>query len=130
MSGRLVLEAIGGLGNRMRALDSAIGFCRKYDKDLYLIWPFFKGLNCPFEKLFEKPDIVQSISSPSEYSTYKITRNLKVTKRKITRQFYRFIYDRVIGKNQVYALMDQNYDFGNLAQYENIRMQTDQKFLK
>jgi hypothetical protein len=130
MSGRFVLEAVGGLGNRMRALDSAIGFCRQYDKELHLVWPFFKGLNCPFDKLFEKPEIVQSISSPSEYSRSKIIRNLKVTRRKIARNFYRFIYDKVIFKKQIYTLQETDYDFRELAEFGNIRLQTDQKFFQ
>ena len=130
MSGRFVLEAIGGLGNRMRALDSAIGFCKKYDKELYLVWPLFKGLNCSFDNLFEKPDIVQSLSSPSEYSTFKIIRNLKVARRKIARNFYFFTYDKVINKKQVYALIEQEYDFHNLASFETIRLQSDQKFFQ
>lgn len=130
MSGKFVLEAVGGLGNRMRALDSAIGFCNKYDKELHLVWPFFKGLNCPFDSLFERPDAVVSISSPSEYSKSKLVRNIKVSRRKIARSFYRFFYDKVIFKKQVYTLLEQDFNFDDLARFEDIRLQTDQRFFQ
>ena len=112
----------------MRVLDSAIGFCKKYNKKLYLVWPYFKGMNCPFGLLFEKPEIVLSISSPSEYSKFKIVRNLKVARRKIARNFYKLFNDKVIFKKEIYKLMDKKFDFNELAAFNDIRIQTDQRF--
>ena len=128
MSGRFVLEAIGGLGNRMRALDSAIGFCKKYDKELHLVWPYFKGLNCPFESLFEVPKNVRTLSSPSEYSRNKLIRNLKVARRKIAAGLYRLSFDKVINKKDVYELMQKRFNFNELSRIRNLRIQTDQRF--
>ena len=128
MSGKFVLEAIGGLGNRMRALDSAIAFCRQFDKELHLVWPYFKGLNCPFEMLFEKLDIIESISSPSEFSTNPVLANLKVSYRKIIRIGYPFQYSKYLCKKKVYQLEKMKFPFEKLKVYENLRIQTDLRF--
>lgn len=86
---RVTVEPISGLANRMMALDSAISYCRIHNYQLNLVWPLFRGLNTKFEDLFDLPDIIHSVSYPSEYSTNKIVINLKVGIRKLKTTFYR-----------------------------------------
>ena len=44
----------GGLGNRIRVLNSAIELSKNRNAKLYVCWVKEKNLNCDFEKVFEK----------------------------------------------------------------------------
>lgn len=57
----IYLEPIGGLCNRMRAIDSIIPWCKKYDRELTIIWNIDDSLNAPFESLF-KPLKVEGVT--------------------------------------------------------------------
>lgn len=50
----LIINPIGGLANRMRAIVSAIALCNDYNLTLKeIIWAVNSELYCPFEELFE-----------------------------------------------------------------------------
>lgn len=53
MKNNIILEAKGGLANRMRVIVSGIWFAENFDKKVKLIWNIDSGLNSPFEELFE-----------------------------------------------------------------------------
>lgn len=46
------LVPTGGLGNRMRAIASAIAIAQHYQASLEILWNERKGLNANFEQLF------------------------------------------------------------------------------
>lgn len=48
----IYLIAKGGLCNRMRAIDSMLSLCKRYNRDLIIIWGENKDLNCAFNDLF------------------------------------------------------------------------------
>ncbi len=48
----IYLKPIGGLCNRMRAIDSMISLCEKHNKNLTIIWLKSKDLNCNFDEIF------------------------------------------------------------------------------
>lgn len=48
----IYLEPLGGLGNRMRTIDSMISWCMEYNKEMTVLWNVDRYLNCPFEELF------------------------------------------------------------------------------
>src|SRR5213080_179791 len=50
---QLALEPIGGLGNRMRAIDSALALARRLDTPLTVFWRRTADLDCAFRDLFE-----------------------------------------------------------------------------
>ncbi len=52
----IYLRVRGGLCNRMRALDSLFILCKKYNKDLTVLWPMDVALNSEFENLFNIPE--------------------------------------------------------------------------
>src|SRR5712672_4539706 len=51
----LTLEPIGGLGNRMRVLDSGIALSRYTGCELHIVWTIRNQMPCRFEDLFEIP---------------------------------------------------------------------------
>lgn len=48
----LTLIPVGGLGNRIEAMSSAIAFCKEQKVKLKILWFKDCGLNCDYEKLF------------------------------------------------------------------------------
>lgn len=46
------LVPTGGLGNRMRAIASAIAIAEHYQAPIEILWNARKGLNANFEQLF------------------------------------------------------------------------------
>lgn len=48
----LTLVPVGGLGNRIEAISSAIAFCTEKEWNLKILWFKDCGLNCGYEKLF------------------------------------------------------------------------------
>jgi len=59
----LVIKPIGGLCNRMRAIDSAVALGRKVDRPVRVIWERNTDLNCRYDHLF----------NPSPHFTVKET---------------------------------------------------------
>ena len=51
----IIIKPVGGLANRLRALDSAIALTTKYEMKLYVIWELNQSLNCKFSDLFIVP---------------------------------------------------------------------------
>ncbi len=49
---RILINPIGGLANRMRAMASGIALCRDLSIIPEIIWPINSELNCKYEKLF------------------------------------------------------------------------------
>lgn len=50
------LVPVGGLANRMRAIDSAVALSRQCGSELHIVWFKDPGLNCRFDQLFSPID--------------------------------------------------------------------------
>lgn len=50
----IYLQPTGGLGNRMRAIDSMISLCQKHKRNLAIIWKPTSEINCDFSDVFKK----------------------------------------------------------------------------
>ena len=46
------LVPVGGLANRMKAIDSAVALSRQCGSELHIVWFKDPGLNCRFDQLF------------------------------------------------------------------------------
>ena len=53
----IYLKPVGGLCNRIRAIDSALILCQKHKQNLTILWIKDQTLNCSFEELFLIPKI-------------------------------------------------------------------------
>ena len=56
------LVPVGGLGNRLHAISSAISYCQKKDIFLTILWFKDKGLNCNYKELFSIIPSIQNVA--------------------------------------------------------------------
>ncbi|MBE5881083.1 MAG: hypothetical protein E7289_02045 [Lachnospiraceae bacterium] len=68
----LIIQPIGGLCNRMRAINSALVLARKQNQKLKVIWNINAELGCPFEELFEKTDAFTVMNIRSKWNPAKL----------------------------------------------------------
>lgn len=61
------LKPVGGLCNRIRAIDSIISLCIKYNQDLTVLWVNSNELRCDFKDLF-KPITTKTIKVTIAYN--------------------------------------------------------------
>jgi len=134
---RLTIETIGGLSNRLMALDSAISLSKSNGYELHLVWPLFKGLNCRFDELLLSPDVIKTISYPVEYSAIKLVSNLKVSARKLSRAVSKRYFDLYIDKRSTKldtkSLVIRNASLKGAGlivepQYSNVFIRTDRRY--
>lgn len=68
----LIIQPIGGLCNRMRAINSARILAKKRGQSLKVIWNVNAELGCPFEALFEIPDDFSVMNIRSKWNPAKL----------------------------------------------------------
>ncbi|MBQ8527168.1 MAG: hypothetical protein IJ429_01725 [Lachnospiraceae bacterium] len=68
----LIIQPIGGLCNRMRAINSALVLAKKQNKKLKVIWNINAELGCPFEELFETTDAFTVLNIRSKWNPVKL----------------------------------------------------------
>lgn len=68
----LIIQPIGGLCNRMRAINSARILAAKRHEKLTVIWFVNPELGCPFEKIFEPTDQFRVINIHSKWNLKKL----------------------------------------------------------
>lgn len=89
----LIIQPIGGLCNRMRAINSAMVLAKKQGKKLKVIWNVNPELGCPFEELFEPTDAFTVMNIHSKWNLIKL--------------FYQFTRKR-IGNDDIRANRDSS----------------------
>jgi hypothetical protein len=62
----ITVEPCGGLGNRMRALDSGIALSRAMGRELHVVWTVRKEMPCRLEELFEVPAVIAALRQPRD----------------------------------------------------------------
>jgi hypothetical protein len=118
-SNLILLEPLAGLGNRMRALDSAIALSKRLDKPLHVLWRQDRALNSTFEDLFIVPESIQSIS------------NLVLEGPALSAQLadlLHILFDRCIDQECIESLRGQKYDFADLVGLKAIFISTYSRF--
>lgn len=68
----LIIQPIGGLCNRMRAINSARMLAEKRREKLTVIWFVNSELGCPFEKIFQPTDQFRVINIYSKWNLKKL----------------------------------------------------------
>lgn len=68
----LIIQPIGGLCNRMRAINSARILAEKRGEKLTVIWFVNPELGCPFEKIFRPTDKFRVINIYSKWNLKKL----------------------------------------------------------
>ena len=89
----LIIQPMGGLCNRIRAINSALVLAKKQKKKLLVIWNVNPELGCPFEELFEKTNAFRVMNIYTKWNPIKL--------------FYQFTRRR-IRNDEIRANRDEN----------------------
>ncbi|MGD1948931.1 MAG: hypothetical protein ACFB14_04710 [Leptolyngbyaceae cyanobacterium] len=131
---KLTLVPHGGLGNRMRAIDSALKLSYKLQKQLNVIWlENTPQLRCPFDKLFQPlsqvyltaPQLTslylepQSIQSPNVLKKTLLSWSAKV--------FQTVSFQKIIGNDELVKLIKAD-QLNQLGSYQSLMILTDRSF--
>ena len=68
----LIIQPIGGLCNRMRAINSAYMLAKERKEKLIVIWFVNHELGCPFQELFQNTDELKVINIHSKWNLQKM----------------------------------------------------------
>lgn len=116
----ILLVPVGGLANRMKAIDSAIKLSRKTNSELHIIWFKDRGLNCRFDQLFEPidlPNVKVTEATWSDYLLYDRPRQKNIF---IPRLFQKATFDNCIYEKQALHLFYENFDFYDWAKNRKV----------
>lgn len=107
----LTLVPVGGLANRMKAIDAAINIVKELECALHIIWFKDNGLNCPFNKLFQ-PINSQNI----ELKEAKMLDSIVLDRPRkynlwIPKLFHHILFDECIYENKATTLFYNHFDF-------------------
>ncbi len=105
----MTIIPIGGLCNRMRALNAALVMAESVGARLELIWCRDRSLNCRFDELFTPPATVAKIVEIDLHSRLGgLTRSLLITLRS---RFGRHWYDQTRIEAALHAGVDLTWEF-------------------
>lgn len=111
----LTLVPVGGLANRMKAIDAAIQLISGTDLALKIYWFRDKGLNCRFNQLFQPLDLPQvSLIEATSFDSFSYDRPRK-RNLYIPRFFQSFYFDDCVYEAEATERMYQHFDFRSWA---------------
>ena len=106
----------GGLGNRMRAIASAVETCRDLPGKLEVVWFRDPELNARFTDLFLPLDFVREARG-MDYLLYRRPRSRNLG---IPQFFQKMTFSSRIYAPQIYYLKQENFDFVEWARQGNV----------
>ena len=125
MEADFTLVPIGGLGNRINAICSAIVYCQQQHKSLNILWFRDHGLNCPVSELFSLNNSLKDVFlRDAGYLDLLLRDNPRRKNFYIPKLFQKFLFDRSIYTEEVYHVVSSctQPDFGCLDNFRRIFM--------
>ena len=111
----MTLVPVGGLANRMKAIDAAIQLISGTDISLKIYWFRDQGLNCRFDQLFEPLNLPQvSLVEASNFDALIYDRPRKQNFY-IPRLFQSFLFDDCVYEAEATERMYHHFDFRSWA---------------
>lgn len=116
----ITLVPVGGLANRMKAIDAAIALAQKVSTELHIIWYRDQGLNCRFDELF-KPINVEGVTL-KEASFVDLLINDRPRKKNffVPSFFQSFLFSDCIFEAEVTRRMFAGFDFVEWARQKRV----------
>ena len=122
----ITLRPVGGLCNRLLAIDSMIRICESIQKDLKVVWIKNDELGCFFTDLYEplrhpviNIELIELDYRPLIFSDRLMDDLRQKIYNTILRQFQRIRFDFVIHSSEMAKKKAQEYDFHALSKYKN-----------
>ncbi|MBN2612161.1 MAG: hypothetical protein JXB00_11440 [Bacteroidales bacterium] len=125
----ITIRPFGGIGNRIRSIDSVIGITQDRQIPFTIIWERTPSLNCNFEELFSLPNYISVINKNGKETglIYKLI--------SITKEFLFKIgintplgYNKYLYQKDIVRLMSTGYDFHQLNNIERVYIDTQTRF--
>lgn len=116
----LTLVPVGGLANRMKAIDAALNMIQGTECRLHIIWFKDKGLNCRFEELFKPFDrrhVVLREARKSDFIAYDRPRKRNGW---LPRLFQLVGFDDCVYEDRATQLFYQHFDFRSWINGKNV----------
>ena len=108
---RITLVPVGGLANRMKAIDAASALAQEADAQLRIIWFKDKGLNCRFDELFKPLQLKNATLKEATWIDKLVYDRPRRKNFHIPRLFQRILFDACIYENQATQLFYKKFDF-------------------
>ncbi len=123
MEANFTLIPVGGLGNRINAICSAITYCVSRNKTLRIIWHKESGLNCSYKDLFYINPMVKNVEIREPTFSDYCFRSVYFPKW-LSRFYNRLLFDkRIYWKEVIEVVVDhKKTDFGDIDKYKHIYM--------
>ena len=116
----ITLVPVGGLANRMKAIDAAIGLAQEADARLHIIWFKDKGLNCRFDQLFRSLELKGVTLKEASWIDKLIFDRPRRKNFHLPRLFQRVLFDECIYENEATQRFYRNYDFLSWTKERNV----------
>ncbi len=117
----LTIEPQGGLANRMRSIDSAIGLAQEIGVPVRLVWNIDPNIGSPFRALFEMPAIISEFREVDKFSTGHWIR----------KQLPDFLKPRSpvdYDRRDIAKLVEGGFDLAELRARRSFHMKSDSRF--
>lgn len=123
MRADFTLVPIGGLGNRINAICSAIVYCQQNNKSLEILWFKDHGLNCSVKELFKlNPDLKNIELRDAKFVDFLLRDCPRRKNLWLPKIFQYFIYDRRVYEPEFYEVIDQKSTFVGLIESRHLFM--------
>lgn len=120
----LGIQPIGGLGNRMRVINSALNFSKDNNFKVNLYWRQSSICNCSFNKLFKLPEELSIIDYKNIFIKEggKIENILGKTS-KLINIFYPHGYKKYFFYQDIIKMKREGFDFKDLSRFNSVFIQ-------
>lgn len=118
------LVPVGGLGNRLQAICSAIVYCQGKGRSLQILWFKDKGLNCSYDKLFHlNPNLSDVVIKNADLMDHVLRDNPRKKNFWIPKFFEKLIFDKCIYYWDGFSVKKTTPPYDDqLSDYKNIYM--------
>lgn len=125
----IIFHPVGGLGNRLRAVNSAIKLCERTGRSLRIFWIKQPVFNCEFSVLY------QSISNIYDTDSQLIPSLIKLHARSNLLSLFLTLLEKlrilkILAPLEVKGLIRSGYDFPDLTKYAICIISSYSEFLK
>ena len=118
----IVIQPRGGLGNRMRAVDSAIALAEKLDKKLNVIWLLNSECNCKFQDLFVLPDKINQLIQ------FRVIKPFGVSYKALNLYYSYYHHYSCFDQKGIEEMIDQKEKLEEITLHNNVFISTFSRF--
>lgn len=117
----ITLVPVGGLANRMKAIDSAIALARETGTSLRIIWYKDQGLNCRFDELFQQLSVDNNIKlKEASFLDLLIYDRPRKKNFFLPKPFQRLLFNDCIYEADATERMYRDFDFKEWARQKQV----------